>query len=474
MSRKINWGHALRGLCVPILLVVLVFALMPPETSTAQDGGTITYTVQPGDNLFRISLRFGVSVQQIAAANGIVNPNIIYVNQVLVIPSPGDVITDPTPPPPSPDDTYVVVRGDTLSSIARRFNKTVSAIAAANGIINVNLIYVGQVLVIPGGSGDPGGNPPPPPPPPSGSFALGGHIANFNHVAEMNQSGMTWAKQQIEWHRGDSVAAAQSFIDQAHANGMSALVAVVGDPNEMGDYNTYTDEFAAYLGQVAALGPEAIEVWNEPNLTREWPAGAISGATYTTMLMKAYNAIKTANSNVMVISAAPAPTGFYGGCTGNGCDDIFFIQQMRDAGAASYMDCIGTHYNEGIISPDQRSGDPRGSHYTRYYYGMLDTYYNTFGGAVPVCFTELGYLTPEGFGSLPQPFAWASNTSLAEHAQWLGRAATLSRSSGRVRLMIVWNVNFSGTAGDDPIGGYAIVRPDGQCPACATLGTAMQ
>jgi hypothetical protein len=284
---------------------------------------------------------------------------------------------------------------------------------------------------------------------------------------------MNWAKVQIRWNRGEGTGAAANAINQARANGLKILLGIVGNPGQMGDYEAYTNEFAAYLGQVAALGPDAIEVWNEPNLDREWPAGQINGQRYTTMLAKAYNAIKQANGNVMVISAALAPTGFFGGCTAQGCDDNVFLAQMRDAGAASYADCIGTHYNEGIIPPDQRSGDPRGSHYTRYFWGTLDLYYNTFGGARKVCWTELGYLSPDGYGPLPAAFAWAQNTSVQEHAQWLGQAAALSRSSGKVRLMIVWNVNFS-NYGADPMAGYAILRPDGSCQACDDLAAAMQ
>lgn len=58
---------------------------VPPPPVTPQPGGT-TYKVQPGDNLFRIALRFGKSMQSIAAANGIANYNLIYPGQVLRIP----------------------------------------------------------------------------------------------------------------------------------------------------------------------------------------------------------------------------------------------------------------------------------------------------------------------------------------------------------------------------------------------------
>jgi len=134
------------------------------------------------------------------------------------------------------------------------------------------------------------------------------------------------------------------------------------------------------------------------------------------------------------------------------------------------MDCIGVHYNEGIVPPGQRSGDPRGEFFTRYFWGMVNTYSGAFGGSRPLCFTELGYLTPEGYGALPGGFAWAANVTVAQQAAWLADAARLASSSGRVRLMIVWNVDFTGRWGDDPMGGYAIVRPDGTCPACNALG----
>jgi hypothetical protein len=193
------------------------------------------------------------------------------------------------------------------------------------------------------------------------------------------------------------------------------------------------------------------------------------------MLAPSYQKIKAANANVMVVSGAPAPTGFFGGCSGVGCDDNFYMNEMAAAGAANYLDCVGIHYNVGIVSPTQTSGDPRGNpnHYTRYFWTMTNTYYNAFGGARPLCYTELGYLTAEGYGALPAGFEWASDTSVAEHAQWLGQAASLARNSGKVDLMIVFNVDFT-LYGADPQAGFAILRPDGSCPACSTLSNAVR
>jgi uncharacterized protein YraI len=301
-------------------------------------------------------------------------------------------------------------------------------------------------------------------------FSYGGHVKFFGEAAvnAMRRAGMTWAKHQVRYFRGMSPDGAAGIIADTHAKGFHVLLGVVGSPAELLTPGYY-DEYAAYLAGLAAAGADAIEVWNEPNIDREWPTGQISGAMYTDLLAKAYNAIKAANPNTLVISGAPAPTGFFGGCQAGGCDDAVFIQQMAQAGAARYMDCVGVHYNEGIVPPTQTSGDPRSEYFTRYYPSMVSTYSRAFGGRKPLCFTELGYLSPEGLGPLPPGFQWAQNVTVAQQANWLGQIIRAARRSGNVRLVIVWNVDFQ-QYDADPMAGYAIIRPDGSCPACDTIG----
>ena len=81
-------------------------------------------------------------------------------------------------------------------------------------------------------------------------------------------------------------------------------------------------------------------------------------------------------------------------------------------------------------------------------------------------------MTGEGIGPLPGGFAWGSSITLDNQAQWLARAAQLSRDSGKVRMMIIWNMNFR-QWDDDPQAGFSIFRPNGSCPACAALKAAM-
>lgn len=304
---------------------------------------------------------------------------------------------------------------------------------------------------------------------PVSGFAWGGQVADFGANAEnaMRSSGMTWVKRQVVYDRGASADSVAWMINDAHARGFRILLSVIGHPNDINDPNFF-GEYAGFLGGLAGLGADAIEVWNEMNIDREWPLGQINPAQYTQMLAAAYNSIKANNSNTMVISGAPAPTGFFGGCHGNGCDDAPYIAGMAAAGAANYLDCVGIHYNEGIIPPSQRSGDPRSEHYTRYFWGMYNAYKASFSNK-PLCYTELGYLSPEGYPPLPGNFAWAENTSAGEQAAWLAEAIRLAGGTGGVRLVIVWNVDFT-KYDSDPQGGYAMIRPGGGCPACGTIG----
>lgn len=299
-----------------------------------------------------------------------------------------------------------------------------------------------------------------------GGFSYGAHIADFGGTELMSAIGMTWVKVQIRHNPGANAAEVAGLINDAHARGFRILLGVVGAPQNVSD--GYFQDYAGYVGGLASLGADAIEIWNEPNLDREWPNGQVDPAYYTRLLAVSYNAIKSSNRGTIVISGALAPTGFFGGCSAAGCDDLPYLQGMKAAGAASYMDCVGAHYNEGIVSPRTTSGDPRSEYYTRYFYGMVNTYYSAMGK--PICFTELGYVTPDGYGGMPPGFEWGDHNSIGEQAQWLADAISLSAGSGKVRLVIVWNFNFRTAPGTpDPAGGYAMLRPDGSCPACDAI-----
>ena len=143
----------------------------PPPAPVNLGAGNAGYVVKSGDTLGAIAARYGTTYQAIAAANGISNPNMIYVGQVLNIAGAAGAAPAPAPAPaPSSSGRYTVQPGDTLGAIAARFGTSYQAIAAASGITNPNRIYPGQVLTIPGQSGSVGGPAPiaPLPPPSTG------------------------------------------------------------------------------------------------------------------------------------------------------------------------------------------------------------------------------------------------------------------------------------------------------------------
>ena len=308
----------------------------------------------------------------------------------------------------------------------------------------------------------------------TGGFSLGGHVVGLDGTAAslMNRAGMTWVKKQVTHGISDG----GGIISVARAHGFKVLLGALGDKNKLeANFEGYIQEFADYVGFLASQGADAIEVWNEPNIQHEWPSGQINGASYTRLLQAAYQAIKAANPATIVISGAPAPTGFSAtGCEAGGCNDNTFVAQMAQAGAANFMDCVGVHYNAGAVPPNARSGAPVGSagHYSWYLPSMMQVYRAAFPSK-PLCFTELGYLTGEGLGALPERFAWANGNTLAEQAAWLAGAVNVARGSGYVSMIIVWNVNFTHWGGD-PQAGYAMLRPGGGCPACDSLGAVMR
>jgi LysM repeat protein len=132
-----------------ILLLAITLLAVPAGALAAPDTGS--YIVQRGDTLASIAARSGVPMASLARVNGIRNPNLIYVGQILVVPGKSGSAAAATSKAARGGSVYIVRRGDTLGNIAARYGTTVSALLAANGLRNPNVIYVGQRLVVRGG-----------------------------------------------------------------------------------------------------------------------------------------------------------------------------------------------------------------------------------------------------------------------------------------------------------------------------------
>jgi len=166
----------------------------------------------------------------------------------------------------------------------------------------------------------------------------------------IKDAGFTWVKQWFAWRDIEGKGKGQydwstsdRIVQQVEDFGLKLLVRVDHQPDwagaPPGNINAFADFLSAmasrYRGRIAAY-----QVWNEPNLAREWGNKAPSAAEYTQMLQKAYQAIKKADPNAVVISAGMAPTTEL---SQRAVPDTRFIQSMYDAGAKSYFDMLGAH-----------------------------------------------------------------------------------------------------------------------------------
>ncbi len=181
----------------------------------------------------------------------------------------------------------------------------------------------------------------------------------------VEDAGFRWVKQEFAWREVEGAGKGQfdwsrtdRIMDQIDSHGLKVIIRLgvqpqwagggfpeVGPPDNMQDFADYVTAVATrYQGRV-----DAYQIWNEPNLSREWGNRPPNAAEYTEMLKVSYEAIKAVDPFPIVISAGMAPT------TRNddvARPDIFYIQEMYDAGATPYFDALGAHA-PGYASPPE-------------------------------------------------------------------------------------------------------------------------
>jgi hypothetical protein len=264
-----------------------------------------------------------------------------------------------------------------------------------------------------------------------------------------------WIKFDLTYLLGQDPADQQTLITNVQANGFKVLLNVTGDPFEFigTDRATYIAAYASYVGGLAAGGADGIEIWREMN-------GRMTPDDYIQLLAYATQAIKTARPTTLVITGAlrlsVAPED----------SDSAYYARLAEVGVARAADCIGAQYVLGTVAPASASGDLRGDSPIYYLPTASDGPRAAAGGVRPICYTRLGYLSPEGYTALPEEYAWAQNTTAALQAQWLAEAIRLIKEGAQVRLVIIWSLDAGYFGGGSPEAGYAVIRPDGTCPAC--------
>lgn len=199
----------------------------------------------------------------------------------------------------------------------------------------------------------------------------------------MSEANFSWVKQTFAWETIERAGKGQfdwSIADRVvtHVNDaeLKLLARLSTDP-ELTEFWADTppqnaDDFAEFAFAVAerynctpqAVGCiQAYQIWNEPNLSREWGFNRPNPAEYTEFLQKAYAAIKRGNPNALVISAGMAPTGDDNEYAMP--DDVFYEGMYEAMGSSSdgYFDMLGVH-GAGFaappeVAPETAASDPR-------------------------------------------------------------------------------------------------------------------
>lgn len=190
-----------------------------------------------------------------------------------------------------------------------------------------------------------------------------GEIADRD-LTLMKNAGFRWVKQWFAWKDIEGAGRGQydwsipdRIVQQAEEHGLKLLVRADREPGwagpPPGNIQAYTEFLTAlatrYRGRI-----HAYQIWNEPNLAREWGNRPPNAAEYTRMLQAAYQAIKAADPNALVITAGMAPTGTC--CDIAKPDDQFYREMYRAMGGNSdgYFDMLGAH-GAGFAAPPEVS-----------------------------------------------------------------------------------------------------------------------
>ena len=187
----------------------------------------------------------------------------------------------------------------------------------------------------------------------------------------MTDAGFSWVKQTFAWEdiEGNGKgkynwSIADRVVQQINSRGLKLLARVSSDPMadfwaghppaNANDYAEFVFELAnRYNCTAESIGCiHAFQIWNEPNLAREWGDKPPNPVEYVAFLGKAYNAIKIANPNTVVINAGMAPTGDYSDIAMP--DDIFYEQMYEAMGGDSngFFDMLGVH-GAGFAAPPE-------------------------------------------------------------------------------------------------------------------------
>lgn len=462
----------------------------PPET-----GATTTYTVQYGDTLFRIAIRYQTTVTELRQLNNLSNANIIFAGQVLTIPDPNapveveqptqEAIVDATPAAPTVEVTEVVT--DTENETPSVSEEPV--IVEAPVLPNEDFAYGVE------------------------AFMIGQNVAQLTDY--ISQLGVDWVKVRVEWRDIEASPAEIDFteldaiVDALDSRGLNILFTVTNAPdwarerngdeplNENAppqDLTTFEDFMTALAIQYAGR-VDAYEIWDEPNIRRNWSCQINLGTAesprittgmcetrYIDLLTTAYNAVKAVDPEARIITAGLAPTGFNDGI--NAIADRDFLQGLYNEGVIPVSDAIGAHPGGWANPPDALCCEALPgieTHFENpifYYLETLDAYHDIMvsnADTRPMWVTSFGWGTSQDTDFPQENNIFVTYTSLNEQAIYVPRAFEIGMETGYVGPMFLDNLNgCQGLAYRVEACYSSLIAPDGSLrPVFETVSTSI-
>ena len=225
------------------------------------------YIVKPGDSLTSIARRYGVSVTQLAATNGLAWNAWLYSGQRLTIPGQANAPAPEATSEAAEDGTYVVQPGDTLTSIAIQHGVRVDDLAGANELTGSRLVYTGQRLVIPGQEADPAAEPTPGPTAGSDGVYVVQRGNTLFSIARWN--GVTVAAlMAANGLRSYTIYSGQRLtIPNGDGTPSAPPAPVIAYGEKWIDVNLTTQTIVAYQGQTPVYSARASTgMWNTPTV----------------------------------------------------------------------------------------------------------------------------------------------------------------------------------------------------------------
>ncbi|MDE2949536.1 MAG: cellulase family glycosylhydrolase [Chloroflexota bacterium] len=316
------------------------------------------------------------------------------------------------------------------------------------------------------------------------NFDVAGWDRTLRQIAALR---MGWIKLQAswEWMQPDfagqfeeNFRLFQLHVQEADKRGNKVMLSIAKAPDWARNVNRNEDgppddlnQLAAFIGLLLEkLGPyiDAIEIWNEPNLKREWTGQAtFDGAGYMELFRVGYNAIRAYSPNITVITAGLAPTGNSQNISVN---DRSFLRQMYQAGLASFPDVvIGIHpYSWGnppdFVCCNNVNGQGWDDQPQFFFSQNIRDYSEIIranGHDAKMWATEFGWATWEGYPTdAPDPWMYY-NTALNQRDYSL-RAFQIAQSRADIGVMILWNLSFAEelTIFDrSELAGYSLLYP---------------